>query len=266
MTCCCRGPAGPAGPPGPPGPPGPGGGGDAPFELSVNAARSLGPYFDASVVLSTGSIPNPVGGFTGGGVGNKSIRGFIGLAGLSIASIGAIEFVWENVTGPSGPFAIPPEPATVVTPAVNLVVDFDPLGAGDLRIVVLLTDQLNPAVVADVGTYVNDGFGVLTYSWDGATNGVLIVNAPPNAVPGGVAPTVNVGPGWFERTYSWQALVLANPDAILVDAFPSDGGMPAGTVCPAVMIVSGDSGNTTRSGKRIKELTVNGVQYIGPLA
>jgi hypothetical protein len=187
-------------------------------------------------------------------VGNKAIRGVFGFAGMPLAALLSVEFEWTNVDGPGGPFYLPPTGVTVVTPYINLIVDF---GGGDLRVVALLVDQLNPAVVADVGSYVNAA-NVLTYSW-ASTMGVLIVNAPPNPVPGGVAPTVNVGPSWLDRTYSWAALVAANPLATLVDADPADGGFPAGVVMPAVLLVSGDSGNLTRSGKRIAYLEVNGL-------
>ena len=79
-----------------------------------------------------------------------------------------------------------------------------------------------------------------------------------SAVPGGVAPQVSVGTAWPENSYKWSSLVSANPHAVLVDAFPNDGGMPAGAVMPALLLVSGDSGNLARSGKRVTALKVNG--------
>jgi hypothetical protein len=144
---------------------------------------------------------------------------------------------------------------------VNLIVDFNAGGPPDLRVLVCLTDQLSPAVVASVGTYVNDGLNLLTYSWNDSM-AVFIVGAPPAAVPGGVPPLVSVGPGWFENTYSFAALVAANPAARLVEAFPADGGLPAGAVLGPLLVASGDSGTLTKSGKRISRLEVNGVPII----
>ncbi len=69
---------------------------------------------------------------------------------------------------------------------------------------------------------------------------------------------VAVGPAWTERAYLWADLAAANPAAVLVDAFPADGGLPAGAVMPSILLCSGDSGTTQRSGKRIQSLTVNG--------
>lgn len=228
-------------------------------DFSVNIARVSSGYSDGSIVLSTGGQPppapqNPPGAFNGGGVGNKAIFGVFGFSGLPITQISDIRFIWENVVGPSGPNAIPPEPATMVTPAVNFIVDF---GGGDIRVVVVCTDQLAPAISNSVGTYINNGSNVFDYSWAPSQN-ALIVLAPPNPVPGGVAPSVSVGPLWLENSYSWQSLVSANPGAFLVDAYSGDGGLPAGAVTPSILMVSGDSGTRIVQGKRIRSFFVNG--------
>lgn len=104
-----------------------------------------------------------------------------------------------------------------------------------------------------------------SYSWMN-TMDVLIVNSPPNAVPGGVPPSVSVGPAWPNNAYSWAALVAANPNARLVTTFPAnpvlfpngDGGLPAGAVVPSILLISGDSTNLLKSGKTIHEIKVNG--------
>ena len=239
-----------------------GGGGD-PFSVNAAGAYSLA---DGSLVLHTGEAVNPAGAYNGGGTGNKAIGGVFGFDGLPIGSLTALEYVWENVDGPGGPFFIPPGAPSVLTPYINLVVDFDPLGVGDLRVLVTNDDSLNPAITASIGTYVNNGSNVLTYGWDGLTQNVLIVGlepVPPGLAPGGVAPEVAVGAFWPENSYDWQALVAANPTAILVDAFTGDGGLPAGAVTPAVMIVSGDSSNVVQSGKNVTAFTVNGSSVLG---
>jgi hypothetical protein len=231
-----------------------GGGGGG---FSVNSASVDAGYDDGSIVLRTGSRTNAAGSYNGGGTGNKSIAGVFGFNGLPIGSLKSLEYVWENVSGPGGPFFIPPGGPAVQTPYINLVVDFDPLGAGNLKIIVTNDDSLAGAITASIGTYVNNGSNVLTYGWDGLTQNVLIVGQVPPA-PGGVPADVSVGASWLENSYDWQALVAANPTAVLVDAFTGDGGLPAGAITPAVMLVSGDSGNVTKSGKKIQSFKVNG--------
>ena len=183
--------------------------------------------------------------------------GAFGFNGLSIADLESIEFIWENVVGPAGPNFIPPEPTTPVTPDINMLVDFDPNGAGDIRVLIVATDQLDPAINASVGTSVNNGSNIITHSWSGATDNALIVLSPPNPVPGLVPVDVSVGPSWFQNSYSWAALVAANPDAVIVDAYPADGGMPAGMIVPGILLKSGDSGTAIKSGKKIRSFSVN---------
>lgn len=232
-------------------------------DFAVNAASVDGGYSDGSVVLRTGARTNAAGAYVGGGTGNKSILGTFGFNAVPIGSLLSIEYTWTNVDGPGGPFFIPPGGPAVQTPYVNLVVDFDPppAGVGDLRIVVMCDDSLAGAITAAIGTYQNNGANVLQYRWD-STMDVLIVLAPPNPVPGGVVPDVSVGASWLENAYKWTDLVAANPNAVLVDAYPADGGLPAGAVMPAILLVSGDSGNITRSGKRIAALNVNGASVL----
>jgi len=69
---------------------------------------------------------------------------------------------------------------------------------------------------------------------------------------------MSVGPNWQANAYLFSSLVAANPGAVLVDAWPNDGGMPSGAVMPSILLVSGDSSNIVRSGKRITTLLVNG--------
>ena len=253
------GPAGAVGPPGPAGavgPPGPPGRGLSDF--SVNAAAVDGGYADGSIVLRTGARPNAAGAFHGGGTGNKAIFGVLGYHGLPMGDLASLAYTWRNVHGSGGPFYSPPAGPSVLTPYVNVLVDFDPLGAHDLRVLAILDDSLNPAITAAIGTYTNPGgLNVLTYAWTAAM-ACLVVGSTPGTIPGAVPAHVAVGPAWTERAYLWADLAAANPAAVLVDAFPADGGLPAGAVMPSILLCSGDSGTTQRSGKRIQSLTVNG--------
>ena len=257
-----QGPAGPAGQTGPQGgagPQGPAGpAGQCLSDFSVNAAAVDGGFADGSIVLRTGARTNSAGAFHGGGTGNKSIFGVFGFDGLPMGDLVSVAYTWRNVTGSGGPFFSPPAGPSVLTPYVNVIVDFDPLGAHDVRVLVLLDDSLNGLITSVLGSYSNPGgLNVLTYAWTSAQD-CLIVGSTPGTIPGGVAAHVTVGPAWPERAYRWADLVGANPAAVLVDAFPGDGGLPAGAVVPSILLVSGDSTNTQRSGKRISAMTVNG--------
>jgi len=225
--------------------------------FSVNSASVDTGYGNDSIVLRTGAAVNPAGAFTGGGIGNKSIFGVFGFNQLPMGSLSSLDYVWNNIVGPGGPFFIPPGGPSVQTPYVNIIVDFDPLGAGDIRILVTNDDSLAAPITASIGTYVNNGSNVLTYGWTNAQN-VIIIGSGAGPGPGGVPPSVSVGPGTFDNSYSWAALVAANPAAVLVNAYPADGGLPAGAIMPAILLASGDSANVTRSGKRIQTFNVNG--------
>jgi hypothetical protein len=199
---------------------------------------------------------------TGYGVGNKSIFGIHGFDNKPLSFLRTISFTWENVVGPTGSFYIPPGVPSVLTPYVNVIVDF----GGSLRILVMMDDASNPLITNSVGMYSNNGSNILTYSWNNTMN-VQIVNSPPNATPGGVVPAVTVGPSWPANAYSFSSLVAANSNALtasnanaeLVDDFPADGGLPSGAIVPSILLVSGDSGNLTKSGKKILDFRINGV-------
>jgi hypothetical protein len=252
-----------------------GGGGGKIINLSVNSANvDFGwkrPITGTpTAVLRTGSRVNLTGSFNGGGTGNKSIIAARDtLNGLPISSLISTSFTWRNLLGPGGPFFNPVGPAGTTVPYMNLLVDFDPLGIHDLRYLAICDSGLGLTISAAIGLYTNPGGNnTLTYSWNNTLD-VLIVSAPPNPVPGGVPVHISVGPGWPQNSYSWAALVAANPQAIFVDAFPAvfgaptgDGGAPAGAIVPAISIASGDSGNIVKSGKHILEWMVNGVNVL----
>jgi len=195
-----------------------------------------------------------------GGTGNKAILGIAGFHGLPLGWLASIDFSWTNVVGPGGPFYAPPSSGNTTVPWVNLLVDFNPGGPSQIRILVLMDSGLSPAISGSIGGYTNLG-NTITHSWTNLQS-VTIVSSPPTPAPGGILPTLYVGPSWPNNSYNFASLVAANPQAILVDCYPADGGMPAGAVLPAILLCSGDSANLTKSGKRIKSLRVNGVQRL----
>jgi len=239
--------------------------------IDFSVSRAAADLFKANqLVLRTGGTagsPNVIGAFNGGGVGNKSIAGKYGFGGFNISSLQSIEVTWNNLLGLGGPFFNPPTPGTVQTPYLNFIVDF---GGGDLRVVLAMADPLNPAISNSIGTYLNPGgLNTMVYKWDDTMN-VCIVGTPPNPVPGGVVPIVSVGPTFLDNAYSWAALKAANPTAKFVDAFPAntvlfpngDGGLPVGAVLPSILLISGDSGNLSKSSKLVTSYKINGVQVL----
>lgn len=247
-----------------------GGGLTSPFvPLPVNSAGVNGGYQDKSVVLHTGAVANPVGAYNGGGTGNKAILGVSGFSGLPISALASIAFTWQNELGPGGTQFNPPTGANVTVPYFNLIIDFDPtVPGGNIRILSLMDSSLAPVISAAIGNYTNPGgLNTLTYSWTSAKD-VIIIGSPANPTPGGVVPAVTVGPGTFDNAYSYASLIAANPNAILKDCFTrnvpvspnGDGGLPAGAVTPGLLLVSGDSGNTTKSGKKFTSLKINGIE------
>lgn len=219
------------------------------FDLSVNSARAYR-LPDGSTVLATGATINPVGAFHGlTATGNKAIAGFWGYSGLPLGDLRSLSTQWRNVYGNAGPFAVPPEESKSLTPYFNVLVDF---GAGDFRILVMAADGLNDSITSHIGSYTNVA-NLLTYSWV-STQGVLVVGSP---VPGSV-PFVSVGASWLENAYRLADLIALRPQAKLVDRFPEDNGFPAGCIMPAVMVCSGDSNNTRKSGKHLVTVAING--------
>jgi hypothetical protein len=233
------------------------------IDLSVNTAAVDGGFSDGSIVMRTGAVANPVGAYTGGGTGNKSIAAVpnTGLVGQPISAISSIEVAWQNLVGPGA--------NTVLTPKANFVVDFSPDPAG-IRMILAMDDSLLPVISAAIGTYtgIPGPFPVgpnYNYKWNAtlpanAGGSVLIVGIPGPLGPGGVPPSVSAvgAPFWQYNAFSWTALAAANPNAKLVEVFPADGGMPAGAMVPPVALISGDSGNMIKSGKKILQFFLNG--------
>ena len=188
-------------------------------DLSVNDGRV--DRVESGLVLRTSAQVLPAGAFnSAGNTGNKAIAGFSGFEGMMLSALQSISFDWTNIVGEAGVNYNPVELTTTATPYVNLLVDFDPNGGGDVRVLVVITDQLNPTINDSVGTYSNPGgLNRLTYSWNNTQN-ALIVGSPPASVPGGVAPDVTVGGAWPENSYKFSDLVSANPDAIFVNRCP----------------------------------------------
>ena len=157
-------------------------------DFSVNAAAVDAGYADGSIVLRTGAGRTPPGPSTAAARATNRSSACSGFAGLPMADLVSVAYTWQNVAGSGGPFFNPPGGPSVLTPYVNVLVDFDPLGAHDVRVLVLLDDSLNGAITAAIGSYSNPGgLNVLTYSWTSAQD-CLVVGSTPGTIPAGRRP------------------------------------------------------------------------------
>jgi hypothetical protein len=76
--------------------------------------------------------------------------------------------------------------------------------------------------------------------------------------PGGISPVLSNGSSWMENVFSLTDLLVACPQARLVDAVSGDGGLPAAERTPALLLCSGDSGYQEAQSKWVERLEING--------
>jgi hypothetical protein len=231
------------------------------IDCSVNSARVQPHCSGVGITLTTTARVNEAGAFQGGGSGNKAIYGACGLDLLLLAALQHLLIVWQNQAGPAGPHVEPAQTLTVATPYLNLLVDLNaadaPAGA-DIRVLVCCCDQLSPAISEAIGVTSNDGSNRLTVRWQAGTHGVLIVGYDGSNAPGGISPVLSNGSSWMENVFSLADLLVACPQARLVDAISGDGGLPAAERTPALLLCSGDSGYQEAQSKWVERLEING--------
>jgi hypothetical protein len=231
------------------------------LDCSVNSARVQPHSSGVGITLTTTARVNEAGAFQGGGSGNKAIYGACGLDLLPLAELQHLLIVWQNQAGPAGPHVEPAQAVTVATPYLNLLVDLNaadaPAGA-DIRVLVCCCDQLSPAISEAIGVTSNDGSNRLTVRWQAGTHGVLIVGYDGSNAPGGISPVLSNGSSWMENVFSLTDLLVACPQARLVDAVSGDGGLPAAERTPALLLCSGDSGYQEAQSKWVERLEING--------
>jgi hypothetical protein len=226
------------------------------FDLSVNSARVEGAQGALSSFVTPATGPNTVGGYNGGGVGNKAILGFKGYNGLPLASIKTISWQYEIVSMGGAPTVL------LVNPYLNLIVN---LNGVDIRIFVIDPTLASPDP-RNTGTLSISPSGTRTFTHDTSTNYVQIVNSPNVAPPPSPAippPTPVVGPGppyiiWNNYAFRWSDIIATFPGAVLVEALSTDGGLPKSTNMPAMLLIAGDSG-----AQNLRYITVHDVMFNG---
>ena len=183
------------------------------IDLSVNAASAR---FDsaAGLVLRTESGTNEPGGFNGGGVGNKSIAGAPGHDASPLGDLTGLALEGTPVSGTWEPY-------------FNVIVDLD------------CTGETFRLVVADAP------LATTTATAAGGTRYAFAASSPQWKAVGGLDDLL---PSHLESTGgTLTSVVEAYPLACLRDASTGDGGLPAGVVTSAVLIILGDSANTAEA-------------------
>jgi len=217
-----------------------------------------------SYIMTRTDITNEVGGFNGGGRGNKNILGITGYSGLPLSEFASVSFS-TNAMGTGNNIYL------------NMIIDLDGdvTTVGDRKILTASDASGNfpgDIVTAHVGGGASEAGNVQNYPagqydlrsylpqktiW-GAV-GSIAINACGNS---GVDSCIDPGTGLAlgSHTTTNQSLDLLKaccPNAVLLDAATGDGGMPKNIVTPSIMIISGDSGSLENFTQEIKHISVD---------
>lgn len=201
-------------------------------DLSVNQA-SAGLASDGDgLQLRAEAGDNDAGGFNGSGTGNKSIAGLPGYDGLALSEFVGVACETRLVAGTWSPYW-------------NLVLDLDGTGS-TLKIIVASSssDGAPEDLGGDVWRY---AFAAHEAQWSA-------VGGLDDLLPSHLA----------GETGSLTDVLAVYPDAVLRDATTGDNGMPAGVETTALMLIVGDSLNTSEAEQRVTAIEVNGERFEGP--
>lgn len=231
---------------------------------AVNAASVqdfTNPTGTSGPILRTNTAVNAVGGFNGGGTGNKALLGHWLPAPLLLIGFASLSVDYEQLT---------PEAGLIGNTRlyVNLLVEFDPIGnPGVLSVLVLGSTEF----ALNTGTFSVLGPNRYRTTWVPGANFIQVVSdkgmGPPSVgppVPLGGPATVPVSEGpaqpaaWFTHDYSLANLLVAYPGARLVNGASGDGGMPKLTSTAGVLLVLGDSANVKQNSVRVLDWRLNG--------
>ncbi len=231
------------------------------IDHSVNNAR-VDEMYTATPVLRASSGGNAVGGFNGGGVGNKCILG-IDVGTVPLAALSTIEYTFRDLNFGIEPSGSPP------LPYLNLVLDVN--GDGSAFKLASIDPSFGPPLLANC-TVVTNLDGSKTVTFNAASNNLLVVLGlpvpplPPGG-PGFVPPTQTTNPvppyglpgAWQSASYSIGAILAAYPNARLAPGATGDGGMPkTPNVTLGMMVILGDSTNQIEQAWLLSTVLFNG--------
>jgi hypothetical protein len=214
-----------------------------------------------SPVLRTNTTVNNPGAFNGGGAGNKAIFGHWLAAPLALSAFASMELDYERIT---------PEITGLVSPYLNALVEFDPIGNPGVLSVLVFAEPDN---ALNTGTFTPLGPPNQFRSvWTPGANYIQIANdkgmgppslPPPTPLAGPATVPVTQGPpqpaNWNDHDYTVANLLIAYPAARIVNGSSGDGGLPQSTPTAAFMVLLGDSGFTKQNAARILDWRLNGV-------
>jgi hypothetical protein len=218
-------------------------------------------------ILRTNTTVNAVGGFNGGGTGNKAILGHWLSAPLPLGALLSVVLDYERLT--------PEVLAGQRLPSLLFVVELDPVGAMGFYSILTCGDETNPL---NLGTYSTPAPGVRRISWTPGANFIQVVGdkgvggagfsppsptAGPDPIPTSEGPSPGPAPpppgtSWTVRDYSIADLLVAYPNAQIVNAASGDGGLPKLTQTAGAMIALGDSGTVLQNAVRVVSWKING--------
>jgi hypothetical protein len=209
-----------------------------------------------------------VGAFNGGGNGNKAVLGHWLDSPLLLGSLDSVVLDYEHLT--------PEISSGQRLPTFVFLVEFEPISSPGVYSLLTCGDETNVAL--NIGTYSTPNPGVRRISWTQGANYIQVVgdkgvggagfpppvSGGPNPIPTaqGVSPGI-IGPppptSWTIRDYAVADLVIAHPNAVILNASSGDGGLPKNTTTAGVMIAVGDSGTITQNAIRILAWSLNGI-------
>ena len=231
---------------------------------AVNGAsvEDYGAGFPLGPIMRTNTQPNAVGGFNGGGTGNKSILGHWLDAPLLLSAFASMQLDYERLT--------PEITGANIVPYLNAIVELDPVNFPGVLSVLSFGDPAD--VVLNTGTFSTIGVNLYRTVWTPGANGIQVVSdkgmgppspAPPSPLAG--PPTVPIFQGiappslWTNHNYHLADILTAYPAARIVNGASGDGGLPKNTPTAGVLVNLGDSGNLAQNAIRINAWTLNGV-------
>jgi len=221
-------------------------------------------------VMLTNTTVNNVGGYNGGGTGNKAILGhwlpgpLVSGTPIPLGMILGLSYTIEQLTPEAGQ-------SVLTIPYLNLLVELDPVGfPGSLSILVM--GQFGVAI--NTGTFSSPGPNQHSMIWTPGANFASVVldkgmggASPgpiplfgPNPIPPAEGPPPPPNSTWSGRDYSIASILVAYPGARVVNGPTGDGGMPKLTDTSALMMIIGDSTFMKQNEVRVLSFKLNGAE------
>lgn len=200
------------------------------------------------LIVRTQQITNTAGNFNGGGTGNKVLGGFAGFNNVLLKNFPSISYDFYSVDAlhaNSGAYCY-----------FNALMDLNGNGS-DVRVIVFCFNNASPSLITC--TRVVNVDGTISISFNKSVNTVMSVGA----TIAGVAPVVGTDLDPFTaRRYLLPDIAAVYPNARLIDAVHTDGGLPKYVKCKALMFTLSDSSTNAQLYAEVYNLKINGVSAL----